>query len=386
MIRAPTSGIRCSGTTRVSPKRSLKRRAISRISSTCWRWSSPTGTSVAPVGEHVGGHQHRVEEERRRDQLALLRRLLLELVHAVEVAVGGDRREQPGQLGVLADVGLAEEDAALGVEAGGEQDRGRVVEALAQLGRVVGDRDRVQVDDAEDRRVAAVLALDVLADRADVVAEVLAAGRLDAGEDARCMRRSLCGRRAQAASAVGLRSRPPASSQSASAQWPHSPAAAAPRVGIARSSRFGFSIPSPATMPPTIIRTPAMPIPRWKAEVEASVGSRRRSAPPRRRQPTGVRHGAAAFPWRRRPPAAPGGERRAAELARRACEPKLAEITAPRTAIASRPATRETPLLTPEAMPTWRSSTESSTVAVSGATVAERPRPKTSRPGSTSVT
>ena len=77
-------------------------------------------------------------------------------------------------------VGLAEEDAALGVEPGGEQDRGRVVDALAQLGRVVGDRDRVQVDDAEDRRVAAVLALDVLADRADVVAEVLAAGRLDA--------------------------------------------------------------------------------------------------------------------------------------------------------------------------------------------------------------
>ena len=76
---------------------------------------------------------------------------------------------------MLAHVGLAEEDAALGVEAGGEQDRGRVVDALAQLGRVVGDRDRVQVDDAVDRRVAAVLALDVLADRPDVVAEVLAA-------------------------------------------------------------------------------------------------------------------------------------------------------------------------------------------------------------------
>ena len=45
-------------------------------------------------------------------------------------------------------------------------------------------------------------------------------------------------------------------------------------------------------------------------------------------------------------------------------------MTAPSTAIARRPATREIPLLTPEAMPTWRSSTESSTVAVSGATVA----------------
>ena len=53
--------------------------------------------------------------------------------------MGGHRGELPGQLGVLVDVGLAEEDAAGGVEAGGEQDRGRVVETLAQLGRVICD-------------------------------------------------------------------------------------------------------------------------------------------------------------------------------------------------------------------------------------------------------
>ena len=53
--------------------------------------------------------------------------------------------------------------------------------------------------------------------------------------------------------------------------------------------------------------------------------------------------------------------------------------------MASRPATRETPLLIPEAMPTWRSSTELSAVAVSGATVAERPSPKTRIAGRTSV-
>ena len=58
-----------------------------------------------------------------------------------------------------------------------------VVEALAKLGRVLRHGDRVQVDDAVDR-LAAVLPLDVLADRPDVVAEVLAAGRLDAAEDA----------------------------------------------------------------------------------------------------------------------------------------------------------------------------------------------------------
>jgi hypothetical protein len=55
--------------------------------------------------------------------------------------------------------------------------------ALAQLGGLVGDGRRVQVDDAEDA-LAALLARDVLGDRADVVAEVLAPGGLDAGEDA----------------------------------------------------------------------------------------------------------------------------------------------------------------------------------------------------------
>ena len=93
----------------------------------------------------------------------------------------------------------------------------------------------------------------------------------------------------------------------------------------------------------------------------------------------------AAAPWRRRSRGSPRGPSGRSPRSPSRVEPKLAEITAPSTAIASRPATRETPLLTPEAMPTWRSSTESSTVAVSGATVAERPRPKTRIAGSTSV-
>ncbi len=69
---------------------------------------------LAAVCEHVGGLEHGIEEERGRDQLALLLRLLLELRHPVEIAVRGDRREEPAELGVLADVGLAKEDAALG--------------------------------------------------------------------------------------------------------------------------------------------------------------------------------------------------------------------------------------------------------------------------------
>ncbi len=47
MTRAPALGVAASGTTNVSPKRWLKRRAMSRVISTCWRWSSPTGTALA---------------------------------------------------------------------------------------------------------------------------------------------------------------------------------------------------------------------------------------------------------------------------------------------------------------------------------------------------
>jgi hypothetical protein len=57
---------------------------------------------------------------------------------------------------------------------------------------------RVQVDDAVDR-LAAVLALDVLADRPDVVAQVLLTRGLDAGEDAHARSRSLGGARHEAA-------------------------------------------------------------------------------------------------------------------------------------------------------------------------------------------
>ena len=46
--------------------------------------------------------------------------------------MGGDRGEQPAELGVLAHVALAEEDAARRVEPGGEQHRRGVEHVLAQ--------------------------------------------------------------------------------------------------------------------------------------------------------------------------------------------------------------------------------------------------------------
>ena len=44
ITRAPAAGTVATGSTNVSPYRWLNRSATSRVSSMCWRWSSPTGT------------------------------------------------------------------------------------------------------------------------------------------------------------------------------------------------------------------------------------------------------------------------------------------------------------------------------------------------------
>ena len=137
--------------------------------------------AVGLVEEDVAGHQHRVREEAGRDELATVG-LVLELRHPAELAVRGDGREQPTGLGVRRHVALREHRRPHGVEPGRDQHREQVERAVVEVARVVVDRDRVQVDDAEER-LALLLRLRVLAEAADVVAEVLVARRLDARED-----------------------------------------------------------------------------------------------------------------------------------------------------------------------------------------------------------
>ena len=111
---------------------------------------------------------------------------------------GRDGREQPGELGVLGPVALDEERAALRVEAEREQRRGHVARPRAQDVGIVRRRQGVVVDDAVDRLVL-VLERDVVADRAEVVAEVGDARRLDAAEGPR----AVAARRRDAAPGVG---------------------------------------------------------------------------------------------------------------------------------------------------------------------------------------
>src|SRR6266508_3040687 len=136
---------------------------------------------VGLVEQDVARLEHRVGEQRGRDELLLVR-LLLELRHPAQLAEAGHRRQQPIRLGVRGHVALDEYRRAAGVEAAREQQRGRVERRPAQLLRVVGDRDRVQIDDAEVG-LAALLRRDVLAEATGVVAEVLLPRGLDAGKD-----------------------------------------------------------------------------------------------------------------------------------------------------------------------------------------------------------
>ena len=136
---------------------------------------------VGLVEEDVAGHQHRVGKEAGGDEVLALR-LLLELRHPPQLAEARHGTEQPGGLGVRDDVALREHGRPVGVEPRREQHRGAGERVLPQLLGLEVGRDRVQVDDAEER-LALVLQRDVVPDRADVVAEMLRACGLDAAED-----------------------------------------------------------------------------------------------------------------------------------------------------------------------------------------------------------
>ena len=108
---------------------------------------------VGLVEQDVARHQDRVGEEPGRDELLALA-LVLELRHPAELPVARDRREEPRRLRVRRHVALREHRRPLRVEPGREEQRRQVERPLAQVGRVVVDGDRVEVDDAEERLAA----------------------------------------------------------------------------------------------------------------------------------------------------------------------------------------------------------------------------------------
>jgi hypothetical protein len=164
----------------------LKRRATSRVSSTCDDWSSPTGTYGRLVDQDVGRLQQRVAEEAVGREVAVLELLHLVLVgrHALEPAERRAHRQQREQLGVLGQAALDEDGRVVGVDAGGEPVDHHVVDVLLDDAALfVVRRQRVPVGD-EVEALELGLQPDPVLERAVVVAEVQRAGRAHAREDA----------------------------------------------------------------------------------------------------------------------------------------------------------------------------------------------------------
>ena len=142
------------------------------------------GDLIGLVQQDVRRHEDRVVEQPDADDFVTCA-LVLELRHPAGLAIAGEAAQHPGQLGVLADVALHEERAALGVHATGEVLRRGDPGAPAQLLGVGLDRQRMQVDDAVEG-VVGLLERHPLHQRPEVVPEMQAVGgRLHAREDAR---------------------------------------------------------------------------------------------------------------------------------------------------------------------------------------------------------
>ena len=81
------------------------------------------------------------------------------------------------------DGGLHHNGANLGIDAGGEIERGDFADFGAQFGRILIDCDGVEIYDAEDALVV-MLDADPVLEGAQIVSDVKVSGWLHAGEDA----------------------------------------------------------------------------------------------------------------------------------------------------------------------------------------------------------
>lgn len=138
----------------------------------------------AAVDEHVGGLQHRVEQQAER-HLAHGGRLLPVLRQVLQARLRGQAGQQPAQLGVPRHGRLREEHAPRGVEPRRQQHGGQLQRALVQRrAGLPGAGERVQVGHEHHHVVAALLRAHAAPQRAEVVAHVQRARRLQPRDDA----------------------------------------------------------------------------------------------------------------------------------------------------------------------------------------------------------
>ena len=133
---------------------------------------------IGVIEKDVGGHQHRVIEQARRHIGALFEGFFLELDHPLQPVERRQAVEQPAEFTVGAHMALHEHRGALRIDATGQVEGRGAAGVLRQPGRIVGHRDRMQIDHTE-KRVVAVLEVDPVADRPQPVAQMQGAGGLD---------------------------------------------------------------------------------------------------------------------------------------------------------------------------------------------------------------
>ena len=136
-----------------------------------------------PINENVGRHKDGIVEEPDRRILPVLASLFFKLGHAVEPTEPRHTIKDPGELRMLRDPALVEDDVGFRIDAAGEKGRGHLAGGAPQLFGLVRKRHRMKVDDAIDARMR-LLHLDEALDRAKIVAEVEIACRLNAREHA----------------------------------------------------------------------------------------------------------------------------------------------------------------------------------------------------------
>ena len=118
-----------------------------------------------------------------RHALAVLARLLLELSHPVEPADARGALEEPGELGMGRNGALREQGRLCRIDSTGDQGSRHFADVRAKLGWIDVDGQRMEVGE-EEEAFGLVLHPHPSQDRAEKIAEVKTAGRLDSGKDA----------------------------------------------------------------------------------------------------------------------------------------------------------------------------------------------------------
>ena len=127
------------------------------------------------------GHQDRIVKQADADILAFSR-LVLELRHSLELRHARDAVENPGQLSVFVNIRLDEDRGDVRIDSHGQINARQFPGLLGKQFWILRDRDRVEIDDAEEAFVL-VLECYPIAQRAQIVPEMYVAGRLGAAKN-----------------------------------------------------------------------------------------------------------------------------------------------------------------------------------------------------------